>query len=153
RIVVDKKLGLQFEVGQDAFILGGACMTQVLETPLQMCAAYLTAPGYRAEGYKQHVDYFDRLYPQMEHTVEGATATYRLAFLHGGDRRFVTPSRDAMKRLTMDDLKAWMARPLAKGYLEVSIVGDVDPEKVLPMVAKTLGALPERDAAKPDFAK
>jgi zinc protease len=153
RITVDKKLGLQFEVGQDAFIIGGACMTQVLETPLQMCAAYLTAPGYRAEGYKQYLDYLDRLYPQMEHTLEGALGSEGFAFLHGGDPRFAMPSLEQMKSLTMEDLKAWMARPLAKGNLEISIVGDVDPEIVLQLVAKTLGALPERDAAKPDFAK
>src|SRR5262249_42636418 len=121
-------------------------------TMLEMSAAYLTAPGYRDDGHKHYFDFLDALYPQIEHTLEGALGSDGFAFLHGGDSRFVLPSLEQMKRLTMSDLKAWMARPLAKGYLEVSIVGDVDPEVALKLVAKTLGALPERDADKPDFA-
>jgi zinc protease len=53
----------------------------------------------------------------------------------------------------MDDLKDWMDQPLRKGYMEVAIVGDIDPDRALNLVAKTLGALPQRSAVKPSFAK
>jgi zinc protease len=56
-----------------------------------------------------------------------------------------------MQNLTMDDLKQWLAGPLANGYLEVTLVGDVEPQQALEAIAKTLGALPKRDAAKPAF--
>jgi zinc protease len=35
--------------------------------------------------------------------------------------------------------------------MEVTIVGDVDPDQVLELAAKTFGTLPEREAMKPEF--
>src|SRR5262249_29511828 len=69
------------------------------------------------------------------------------------DPRFVVPSREVEQRFSMNDLKAWIAQPLRHGYMEVTIVGDIDSDAALSVVAKTLGALPKRDAVKPNCAR
>ena len=38
----------------------------------------------------------------------------------------------------MDDLKTWLSEPLRCGYMEVAIVGDIDPDAAIAAVAKTL---------------
>jgi zinc protease len=151
RILADKNWGITFVVGEDAFALAGGCAPAALETELQVCAAYLTAPGYRPEARKPFLEGLESRYAQIEHTPEGAMGSSVYAFLRSNDPRFCFPTREVVQKLTLDDLKAWLAEPLKSGYMEVAIVGDVDPNQALQLVAKTLGALPPRAAMKPNF--
>jgi zinc protease len=153
RILRDKQWSLRFGVGEDAFELGGACSSAALETELQACAAYLSAPGYRPEARKQFLDSLEGEFAQNMHTPFGAIRCSGAAFLHSGDARFGFPSIEALQTVSLDDVKNWLAQPLATGYLEMTIVGDVEPQAALQLAAKTLGALPERSANKPAFAK
>ena len=50
-----------------------------------------------------------------------------------------------LKRNTAE-LKAWLGPQLARGAIEVAIVGDIDLDATIAAVAQTLGALPPRDA-------
>src|SRR5690606_8714514 len=49
------------------------------------------------------------------------------------------------------DVFEWLFDILRSGKLEVVIVGDFDKESAIQAVAKTLGALSERDSILPDF--
>ena len=64
------------------------------------------------------------------------------SLLHNDDPRFSVPPRQTLEKLTLDDVKSWLADPLAKGYMEVTIVGDIDPDQTLKLISQTLGALP-----------
>jgi zinc protease len=68
------------------------------------------------------------------------------SWIAGDDPRFGLPAEARMRRYTMEDLEAWLAPQLGRGYLEISIVGDVDPDAAVKAVAATFGALPERPA-------
>jgi zinc protease len=146
-----KNVRIAFGVDQDAFVLGGRCSPADLDTELNLCTAYLTAPGFRSETLPQYLQAAESSYAAALHTPEGVIGNEVNSFLHGGDPRFSLPSRDALRKLTLDDVKAWLKQPLETGYMEVAIVGDVDPDQALQLVAKTLGALPRRDAEKPTF--
>ena len=126
---------------------------ETLELQLQLATAYLTAPAFRPEARTQFLQNLEALYTVLEHSAAGVMATQANAFLHSDDSRFRMPPREAMQQLSIDDLKAWMAAPLKSGYMEVTIVGDVDVDQTLSLVAKTIGTLPQRDASKPAFAK
>ncbi len=153
RIIAGKDVAVGFAVGSDAFQLNGSCSPAMLDMELQMCAADLTAPGYRPEAQQEFLSALAGFYAQFEHTPEGAVSIDVAPFLRSGDPRSVLPPREVEQKFTMDDLKAWLAEPLRSGYMEVSIVGDIDPDAALRSVAKTLGALPKRAAVKPSFAK
>ncbi|MBA4018084.1 MAG: hypothetical protein C0483_13000 [Pirellula sp.] len=153
RQIAGKNATVAFEVGDDAFQLGGACLKESLDLQLQLCAAFLTAPGYEAETERQFFDQIEGAYNNREHTLEGAMRFDGNAFLRSDDFRYTLPTKSDLHRLKLADVAAWLARPLAQGYMEVTIVGDVDPEVALTSLAKTLGALPSRDAAKPAFAE
>ncbi len=150
-ILAGKEVGVGFSVEDDAFELSGKCTPDLLELQLQDCAAELTAPGYRPEAVGGFLSRLESNYAQFEHTAEGKVLTDVVPFLRSNDPRFALPPRESMRKLTMDDLKAWLAEPLRSGYMEVAIVGDVDPDAALALVARTLGALPQRAAVKPSF--
>ena len=153
RALADKKVNVAFVVGDDAFQLSGNCAPVVLDTELQLCAAYLTAPGYRPESREQFLKCIDGVYEQNEHVLGQVALNGAAAFLSSADPRFSVPPRESTRKLTLNDLKAWLAQPLAAGYMEVAIVGDVDPDQALASAAKTFGALPPRAATKPAFAQ
>jgi zinc protease len=152
RILRGKTYSISFNVGDDAFHLSGSCASDALETQLQVCTAYLAAPGYRPEARQVFLDRIEAAYAQNEHTAEGVLCYDVYSFLHSDDPRFGFPSREAMRAVSMGDIQAWLAGPLATGYLEMAIVGDIDPEVALQLAAKTVGALPRREASKPAFA-
>jgi zinc protease len=151
QILSDKVCGIEFSVKEDAFQLRGGCSSELLELELDLCAAYLKAPGYRAEARERFMQNAESIYAGLEHTAEGVEGNDVDAFLRSDDPRFRFPSREALQKLTTDDVKNWLTRPLGKGYMEVAIVGDIDPEQALNLAAKTVGALPEREAKKPSF--
>ncbi|MCX6954220.1 MAG: insulinase family protein, partial [Verrucomicrobia bacterium] len=45
----------------------------------------------------------------------------------------------------LDEVKAWVGPQLARGAIELAIVGDIDLDATIAAVAQTLGALPKRD--------
>ena len=151
RAIAGKNTNVQFEIDEDAFILGGTCATTDMETQLQTCMAYLTEPAFRQESADNYQKLADGLYSQLEHSLEGMIQRHVTPFLRGGDSRWGMPDREALRNRTIEEVQAWMAKPLSSGYMEVTIVGDVDPEQVLELAAKTFGTLPDRESTKPDF--
>ncbi|MGC3969719.1 MAG: insulinase family protein [Pirellulales bacterium] len=147
-----KNVGVVFTVGDDAFELRGACTKSELELQMQLCAAYLTAAGFAPETAGQFAEMMDATYAQQARSLEGKFRYDAAAFLRSNDHRYMLPSREAVSRLTLADVQQWLAEPLANGYLEITLVGDVDVDTALAVVAKTAGALPQRAAEKPAFA-
>ena len=152
RQIGDKNLQVMFNVSDDCFQIGGAAMASSLELQLQVCAAYLTKPAFRAETERQFYEAVDGIAAQRLHTLEGVISFDAGAVLRSNDPRFVFPAAAEARKLKLADVRNWLAGPLAEGYMEVTIVGDVKPEVALDYVAKTLGALPERLPQRPDYA-
>ncbi|MEN3941264.1 insulinase family protein [Prosthecobacter sp. SYSU 5D2] len=151
RIFASKSVGSDFSVGDEAFMLSGRTTPADLEAQLQLLTAYMTAPGYREEAQRQFQKNLEPMYVQLQHTAEGIMADKVVAFIHSDDHRFGFPPISTMQKRNLGELEAWMTKPLTEEYVEVSVVGDVEPKAVLDAVAKTLGALPKRAAEKPKF--
>lgn len=144
RILAGKTVGASFEVGSDRFYLGGSTIAEEALLQLQLCTAYLTAPGYRLEAARLAREGFEQLYKELDHTVEGVFRDRVAKILSGGSFRFGFPPKDALLAFTMEDVRQWLAQPLAESYLEVNIVGDIDYPTARQYVAATLGTLPDR---------
>ena len=153
RILASKSVSADFSIGDEAFLLAGKTKPEDLETQLQLLAAYLTAPGYREEADRQFKQGLDAMYQEMEHTAEGVMGDKVVSFIHSDDPRFGIADRADMEKRSLAEVKEWLSSALKDGWLEVSFVGDVDPDKALAAVSKTLAALPKRAATKADYAK
>lgn len=151
RILAGKTVGASFGASGDAFTLGGATNAQDLLLQMQLIAARITDPGFRAEAARQAKKAIDEMYLSFEHTAGGPFTLEVAKLLSSGDHRFGLPPKEEMLKRNLDEVKAWVMPELQRGAMEVAIVGDIDLEATIDAVAKTLGALPKRDP-RPELA-
>ena len=144
RILAGKTVGAGFGIAGDAFILSGATNREDLNLELQLIAAHITDPGYRAESARQAAKRNEQMYLQLAHTPSGPINLEVLRLLANGDSRFGTPAQDVMNQRTLAEVRAWLTPQLSTGPIEIAIVGDFDLEATIAAVGKTLGALPTR---------
>jgi zinc protease len=119
---------------------------------LQLLCASITDPGYREEALRQFRKMLPMMDSQLKFTMSGAMAEMQ-EWSRGGDGRFAKPDPEVLARYTADDVKAWVSDEFKNSYLEVSLVGDFDIEKAVPLLLKTVGALPNRSSTKPALSK
>ncbi len=151
RILAGKTVGTEFAIGDDSFMLAGKTTPQDFEAQCQRLCANLTSPGWRPEAERLFRKNLPALYTQLEHTDEGIMQGQVESFIHGNDVRFSIPSREVMEQRTTDELKAWLTPILEQGYMEIAVVGDIEPDQAMEVLAKTFGALPARQSKKPDY--
>ncbi len=146
QILAGKNVGSSLAIGDDAFTLGGTTTPADFTTQIQLMCASLTDPGYRDEALWQFQKAVPMIYQQIKHTTAGPQQEME-AWLHGGDSRFTIAPAEKLSSYTIADAKKWLTPELTKGYLELTIVGDFETDKILPDLLATLGALPSRAPA------
>lgn len=149
-ILAGRNARVRFEVQEDAFVLAGNTTPEDLELQLQMICAYLTDPGFRPEAARLFKAQLPSIYSKLKHSSAGPQTELQ-ADLRGNDPRFVFPEESQVRAFTVEDLKKWLLPAFEKGYLEISIIGDLEPEKLIPILARTIGTLPERALTKPAY--
>jgi zinc protease len=145
-------VGSTFTSGQDAFILAGDTDKEDLALEMQLLTASVADPGYRPESLRIARKRIEAAYLSFEHTEGGPIELEVERMLASGDSRFGLPPKDAMMALNLDEMKAWLAPQLSTGALEVTVIGDLDPDAVIDAASRTVGALPMR-APKPELAE
>lgn len=150
QILAGRNVGSTFGVGEDAFTLSGATTPADFTLQMQLMTASLTDPGYRNEGLWQFEKALPMIYQQLRHTPAGPQEEMK-TWIRGGDPRFSLAPMEKAASYTIDDAKKWLTPELSKGYIELSIVGDFEIEKILPDILATFGALPTRAETAPEL--
>jgi zinc protease len=148
QILAGRNVGSTLSIGEDTFTLSGTTTPADFTTELQLMCASLTDPGYREEALWQFRKAIPALYQQLKHTAAGPQQEMG-AWLHGGDSRFTIAPIEKLSAYTIDDARNWLTPELTKGYLELSIVGDFEIEKIIPELLATFGAIPTRALVAP----
>jgi zinc protease len=151
-IFAGKNVGWQFSSEFDTLHFAGRSTQDDLLLELQLLAAELSDPGYRPEALRVAHKGLEQLYLSFKHTINGPLAMEIANLLANGDHRFGVPEQKVIMVRNIDEVKSWLTPQLAQGSLEVGIVGDLDIEASIAAAARTIGALPRRDA-KPGFAE
>lgn len=146
RVLAGKNVGWRFGPAPDAFRFEGGTTPDDLLLELQLLAAQLTDAGYRPEALRAARQELNQRYLSFKHSVAGPLTTEIANLLADGDPRFGWPAEEVMMTRNFDELKAWLTPQLAHGPLEVALVGDLDIEASIAAAAKTIGALPSREA-------
>jgi len=115
---------------------------------LQFLAAQITDPGYRPEAELSARRQLEPYYARLATDPSGPLKIKVPRLLAAGDPRFGLPRPEEASSRTLAELRAWLTPQLTAGPIELSLVGDLDPETTIAAVAATLGALPPR-APKP----
>ncbi|SBV31441.1 Peptidase M16-like protein [uncultured Sphingopyxis sp.] len=146
-ILAGKTISPVFGNATDSF--GGSAVTSPENFALQakLMAAYLTHPGYRADG----LALIRRVLPQ-QYAANDATPAAVLGRDAGGilandDPRSQTPPLESVMALDWAQLEPVIADSFAHGAIEIGVVGDIGEQAAIDAIAATFGALPERRAA------
>ena len=145
RIANDKVAGVSLALDDDAFALQGATRPKDLGFEMQLAAAYLSRPGFRPEAFARLKAQLATVLPQIDATPSGVLARDLPALERGGDVRWrALPTAAELAATTAADWSGRLGPELARGPVDVTVVGDVTPEQAIAAVASTLGALPPR---------
>jgi zinc protease len=150
QILTAKVAGVQFATDDDAFVLSGKTRPQDFDVQLQLLTAYTTRPGLRPQAFDRVKSALTAQLPQLKATALGVMALEANAALHGNDPRFrILPKAEDLAASQPADLESLVGPGLESGPIEVSIVGDVTPDRAIEAVARTYGALPTRRGERP----
>lgn len=137
---------VSLHIQEDRFNIRGQATTADLELLFQLYQASLQDPGYRSEALQVVRKQMEQEYGSLKHRVEGVMRLQAERFLAGGDSRFGWPTPEQMQQVTIDRIKAWLEAPLSCAPLELAVVGDFEPDKLIDLTARYLGSLPTRKA-------
>lgn len=140
--------------GSDDTSFGGSATTtpRDLRLQLDLMAATIAHPGYRPEAVALIRRALPAAYDRMDATPEAVIERDAESVLTPNDPRYATPPLETVMALDWPDFKRDVGDRLAKGAIEIGIVGDVDEQAAIDAVAATFGALPTRDAAFAEHA-
>lgn len=146
-ILAGRTVGFGLSRGEASFDSRVATTPRDLELQLQLLAALVTAPGYRAEGEVQYRQQINNYFAQSRATPGSALQADLGGILSDGDPRFSLQKVEDYRQLTFARLQKDIGDRLARGAMEIGIVGDIDEDRTIALVAATLGALPAREPA------
>lgn len=144
-LLAGKRVGFDFGAGNDAFLSAGSTRAQDLELQLQLMTALITDPGWRTEPVTRFRNALPDYFAKLHATPGAALNSGRGGVISDNDPRFTQQEIDDYRSLDFGQLRSIIGPSLASGPIEIAIVGDVDEDRVIALVASTLGALPARD--------
>lgn len=146
-ILQGRVVSARFGLGGTSF--GGSYATTPadLELQLQVTAAYVMHPGYRPEAERRWRQGIVLSWPRLDANAQTVWSAKGVRAMVGGDRRFGSDPDDGAWQRAFVELRHWLTPALQTGPIEIAVVGDIDEETVIRLVAKTFGALPKRAEA------
>ncbi len=145
-ILAGRTAGFTLTSTPETFVAPAQTTRRDLELQLQLFAALLADPGFRPEGELRYRQTINNFFAQLRATPQAALSNSIGGLLSDNDPRFTLQNVEDYRKLTFAKLRADIGERLAKGAIELGIVGDIDEEQAIALVAKTLGALPPREA-------
>jgi zinc protease len=123
-----------------------------LRLQLEVMTAFVTDPAYRPEGEVQYRLNINNFFAQRRATPSAALGNAIGGILSDDDPRFTLQPVEAYRKLTFAKLKQDLADRLAHGAIEIGMVGDIDEDQAIALVARTFGALPPREVDFDSYA-
>lgn len=144
-VLAGRSVSFELASSADAFTASAVTTPRDLGLQLQVLAATLTDPGYRQEGVERFRKGIENFFSTLDATPARALGAASGAILSDGDPRFSLQPKDAYLSLDYAGLRAVIGDRLAKGAIELALVGDLEEDAAIAAVAATLGALPPRE--------
>ncbi len=145
-----KAIEMNFSAGRDN--LGGSLRTLTgnRDEAFDMLRLALTAPRFNASDVElDRAQILSMLRRQTTNPGDIASRRWwETAFPGHPYGRPVSGAQETLPNITIDDLRSYTHRVLARENLKIAVVGDIDAETLKPLLDRVFGALP----AKPDLA-
>ncbi len=144
-----KAIEMNFSVGRDNITGSLRTLTENRDAAFDMLRLALTAPRFDAGDVElNRAQILSMLRRETTSPVDIANRRWwETAFAGHPYGRPVNGTPETLGAVTIDDLKTYTHRVLARQNLKVAVVGDIDAETLKPLLDHVFGALP----AKPDL--
>lgn len=147
-LIEHRFLEFDFDVAdRDAFTFRGIVAVEHLETFLGVVTDILHAPQLNSYVHRDE-KMRAAMGRMMASSGMGEGMRELTDHLFKGDARFTWGQPLDYIGLSVIDVRRWMQEPLARGYVEVTIAGDLTEDAVVRAMARTLGSLPPRAETK-----
>ncbi|WP_126174027.1 M16 family metallopeptidase [Altericroceibacterium xinjiangense] len=147
-ILAGRSVGFSIATDDDTFRMAAGTTPRDLELQLQVLAAAVSDPGYRPQGEAQYRRNIENFFARRNATPNDALGNALGGIVSDNDPRFTLQPKEDYLALGFSDLRNEIDERLREGALELALVGDIDEDRAIDLIARTLGALPERE---PDF--
>jgi zinc protease len=151
RLMAGKAVGAGFSIGTKSFGISGSTVPSNLSDQFNLMMAQLIAPGYREESKARYDKYIESWYPTLDSTPGGVASRDVGRLLHSGDARYGIPSQVDLLTAEIDDVKSWISPQLADGFIDITVVGDIDEDAIIKEVARTFATLPTRKSGHKEY--
>ncbi len=144
-----KAIEMNFSAGRDNLDASLRTLTENREAAFDLLRLALTAPRFDAADVElNRAQILSMLRRQATSPVDIASRRWwETAFAGHPYGRPVSGTPETLRAVTIDDLKNYTHRVLARQNLKVAVVGDIDAETLKPLLDRVFAALP----AKPDL--
>jgi zinc protease len=147
----EKSIGLSFSAGRDHVRGSLRTLTVSRDQAFEYLRLALTAPRFDTDAVERaRARLVSGLQRQGTSPNDVASRTWwQAAFPNHPYGWPVTGTPDSMAHISIDDLKSYTRRVLARGKLKVAIVGDIETADVGALLDHTFGALPAEPELTP----
>lgn len=149
QLTTGRRMGLDFDIGDDAFLFGAQTTPGDYADNLTLMAAKLAAPRWDKAPVARARAAMLAGYAGLSSSPDGVLARDLEGLLRDGDPRWGVPSLAEIEKLDAGAFRKLWQPLLATGPIEVDVFGDVKPEEAIAAVAKSFGALKPRRMEPP----
>lgn len=146
KITTGRRIGLSFDIDNDAFEITANTRPSDLEDQLHLIAAKLAFPRWDSapviRGKAASLISYDSFSASPQAVLERDLEW----LIRGKDPRWKTPDKADFDRLTAENFKRFWKPILASGPIELMLFGDFDRDQAVESILKTFGALKKRKA-------
>jgi len=133
-----------FDVEEDKFVIHAESTPEETGLMFELLYAFIKDPGFRKPALDQAAGELSQQYNSLSHSVQGAMALEGRRFFAGGDSRFGFPGLEEIEKIRLKDIRAWLKPAFENAPIEIAVVGDLNPDKVIEAAAGLFGKIPER---------
>jgi zinc protease len=139
----DLAIGMSFEVGHDAMTIGLKTLTENRAAAFDLLGVALVKPRFDADAIERvRAQELSSLTEELANPRSiGGRALASMLFPNHPYGRATNGDPDTVKAITRDDLVAWSVHHLGRDALTVSVVGDVTPEQLKPLLDAAFAGL------------
>lgn len=148
RMTSGRRINAGFDVGENAFVLRAQTRAADLFDQLKLLASQLTALRWDAAPVARARAAFITNYDTIGASPQSILSRDLSVLLHGGDKRWENPSREAITALTPQAFRQFWEPLLKTGPIEVLVFGDIDADTAVNAVAASFGAIKKRSPAR-----
>ena len=146
------KMNVASKMSNSCISISGSSNSRDAETMLRYIATMISSTGFREDALENIRNYAERFYRNVESDPMSKLSYLTSELVNGGIAK-VPGTFENFKKYSMADFKKWLNPILKNDYLEISIVGDIDLQKAIDIVATSFGSMPKRNQTLPESSK